>query len=130
MGEQSKYGKRNNRPKPEVEEKLQYTDHMSAIIKKAERDGHFDDLPGKGKPLDLGREYLNPHEAQFYKTLKDNHVLPQWVELAKEIEQFKEELTSLIDEKARQKCINKINKRIKKYNAICPPTLQKSRVND
>lgn len=86
----------------EIDEKLKYTDHMSAIIKKAEKDGHFDDLPGKGKPLDFGRTYLNPSEAQLYKTLKDNHVLPPWIELSKEIESLKEELSQVIDPKDKR----------------------------
>lgn len=124
-------GKSNGERKTyEIEEKLQYTDHMSAIIKNAEKDGHFDDLPGKGKPLDLGRQYLNPHEAQLYKTLKDNHILPHWVELAKEIEALKQQLTTTTERKDQRKLVKKINKQIKKYNTVCPPTLQKSLIKE
>ncbi|MFS0671774.1 GNAT family N-acetyltransferase [Ornithinibacillus sp. 179-J 7C1 HS] len=106
---------------------LQYSDHMTEIIKRAEAEGDFDNLPGKGKPLDLGPSYTNPSEAQLYKTLKDNHVLPQWVELANEIDKLKESLTDL-EGKERKKLVKEINKKIKAYNYACPPSLQKTKV--
>lgn len=53
----------------EVDKRIQYTDPMSEIIKKAERKGYFNDLPGKGKPLKFGQDYMNPPEKQLYKTL-------------------------------------------------------------
>lgn len=111
----------------EVDERIQYTDHMSEIIKKAEREGHFDDLPGKGKPLNLGRDYMNPPEKQLYKTLKDNNILPRWVELANEIDRLKEELHA-VEGKERRKQIKEINKQIKAYNYACPSSLQKNKI--
>ncbi|WP_232225601.1 DnaJ family domain-containing protein [Oceanobacillus manasiensis] len=111
----------------EIEERLQYKDHMSEIIKKAERDGQFADLPGKGKPLQLGQDYLNPEEKQLYKTMKDNHVLPRWIELANKIDHLKEELTH-IEGKERTKQIKQINKLVKEYNYACPPSLQRNRI--
>ncbi|MBY7142774.1 DUF1992 domain-containing protein [Virgibacillus sp. NKC19-3] len=113
----------------EVDERIQYTDHMSEIIKKAEREGHFDDLPGKGKPLKHDQNYMNPSEKQLYKTLKDNHFLPRWVELANEIDRLKEELRPL-QGKERRKKINKINKQIKAHNGACPPSLQKNKLTE
>src|SRR5699024_3309274 len=100
---------------PEIYERTEYTDHMTEIIRKAECDGHFDDLPGKGKPLDLGQDYMNPAEKQLYKTMKHNHVLPKWVELGNEIDTLKEELGNL-EGKYRKKQIKTINKKIKEYN--------------
>lgn len=111
----------------EIEERLQYTDHMSEIVKKAEREGHFDDLPGKGKPLKLGRDYFNPAEKQLYKTMKDNHVLPHWIELGNKIDLMKEELSPL-EGKDRRGEIKAINKMIKEFNLTCPPSLQRNKV--
>lgn len=49
-------------------------------------EGHFDNLPGKGKPLDLS---INPHadpaEDTLYRILSRNKCAPEWVELNKEI---------------------------------------------
>lgn len=117
----------NRKEEFEIEERLQYTDHMSAIIKKAEKDGHFDNLPGKGKPLNLGTDYFKPPEKQLYKTLKDNHILPRWVELANEIDQLKEDISTL-DGKEKRKIIKQANKKIKDYNYACPPSLQKNKI--
>nr|WP_239544423.1 DUF1992 domain-containing protein [Virgibacillus halotolerans] len=102
---------------------------MSEIIKKAEREGHFDDLPGKGKPLDLGQDYMNPAEKQLYKTMKDNHILPRWIELGNEIDGLKENLSTL-DTKEKRKVIKEINKKTKEYNLACPPSLQRNRVSE
>ncbi|WP_244513319.1 DUF1992 domain-containing protein [Oceanobacillus limi] len=101
---------------------------MSEIIRKAEQDGHFDDLPGKGKPLKLDRNYGgNPYEAQLNKTLKDNHVLPRWVQLGNEIDQLKE-IISTLDGKERRKKVKEVNKKIKEFNYACPPSLQRNKV--
>ncbi|WP_196493782.1 DUF1992 domain-containing protein [Ornithinibacillus caprae] len=114
----------------EVEERLQYKDHMTEIIRKAEDEGHFEDLPGKGKPLHLGRNYGgNSYEAQLNKTLKDNHVLPRWVELANEIDHLKEQLQTR-EGKERKKLVKEINKKIKEYNYACPPSLQRNKVSE
>ncbi|XP_020876515.1 dnaJ homolog subfamily C member 28 isoform X3 [Arabidopsis lyrata subsp. lyrata] len=49
-------------------------------------EGHFENLPGKGKPLNL---HTNPHadpaEDTLYRILNKNGVAPEWVELNKEI---------------------------------------------
>ncbi|MFD1040543.1 DUF1992 domain-containing protein [Virgibacillus byunsanensis] len=111
--------------KEEFEDKLQYTDHMTEIIKKAEREGQFDNLPGKGKPLKLRQDYLNPAEKQLYKTMKDNHVLPRWIELGNKIDKLKDDLDKL-EGKEKRKLIKEVNKKIKEYNYACPPSLQRN----
>lgn len=116
------------RRKYEKDAPVQYTDHMTEIVKRAEAEGDFDNLPGKGKRLDLGPNYLNPSEAQMYKTLKDNHILPHWVELANEIDRLKESLPE-VEGKERRKLVKEINKKIKAYNYACPPSLQKNKVD-
>ncbi|WP_217988498.1 GNAT family N-acetyltransferase [Paucisalibacillus globulus] len=104
-----------------------YRDHLTEIVKRAEAAGDFDNLPGKGKPLDLGPSSVNPSEAQLYKTLKDNHVLPPWIDLANEIDSLKEKLEEL-EGKEKRKMVKEINKKIKAYNYACPPSLQKNKV--
>lgn len=119
----------NKRKEYEVDERMQYTDHMSEIIRKAETDGHFDDLPGKGKPLQLGQDYMDPPEKQLYKTMKDNNILPEWVKIANEIDLLKEDLNTL-EGKEKRKKINVINKKIKAYNYTCPSSLQKYKLTE
>jgi DnaJ family protein C protein 28 len=55
-------------------------------IKEAMERGDFDNLPNKGKPLDLSRNpFENPEMRLAYKILKDNGYAPPWIELEKEI---------------------------------------------
>ena len=52
-------------------------------IREAQDRGEFDDLPGKGKPLDLGvNPYARDQELAF-KILKDAGYAPDWIELDK-----------------------------------------------
>lgn len=49
-------------------------------------EGHFENLPGKGKPLDLNTNpHADPAEYTLYRILFKNGCAPEWVELNKEI---------------------------------------------
>ena len=55
------------------------------ILEAMER-GEFDDLPGKGKPLDLSDDPMVPDDLRVaYKILKNSGCLPPELELHKEI---------------------------------------------
>ena len=57
-------------------------------IQEAMKNGAFDNLPGKGKPLDLNQNpYLEPGQALAFGLLKNNGFAPEWIERAKEIRQ-------------------------------------------
>ncbi|KEK23415.1 DUF1992 domain-containing protein [Bacillus gaemokensis] len=105
-----------------------YEDHISSIIKRAEKSGAFDDLPGKGKPLNIDKNLSYNPEKQLYKILKDNHVLPRWIELSKEIDHSKEKLKEITDPEEATKLIRTINKKVLEHNLICPVSAQKMRV--
>jgi len=54
-------------------------------IREAQQRGEFDNLPGKGKPLDLTpNPYAREQEIAF-KILKDAGCAPEWIELDKAI---------------------------------------------
>ena len=66
-------------------------------IRQAMQRGEFDDLPGKGKPLDLSE---NPHEdpgwRTAYRLLKENGYTLPWIETRRSIElDFEKALKSL-----------------------------------
>ena len=72
-------------------------------ILEAQRKGEFDDLPGKGKPLEL--EYLSwvPDELRIgYIVLKNAHVLPPEAELLKDIHILEDLLKHVEDEGERK----------------------------
>jgi DnaJ family protein C protein 28 len=49
-------------------------------------EGHFENLPGKGKPLNLdSNPHADPAEDTLYRILSRNGCAPEWVELNKEI---------------------------------------------
>ena len=67
-------------------------------INEAIENGEFDDLPGKGKPLNLD-EYFNCPEADraANSLLKNANAVPPEVELLKEIEQLENSLDHCSD---------------------------------
>ncbi|KAL7133509.1 hypothetical protein ABFS83_12G145600 [Erythranthe nasuta] len=52
----------------------------------AMEEGQFENLPGKGKPLDLtSNPHADPAEDTLYRILNKNGCAPEWIELNKEI---------------------------------------------
>lgn len=105
-----------------------YEDHISSIIKRSQKEGVFDDLVGKGKPLQLDKNLSYNPEKQLYRTLKDNHILPGWIELSKEIDTLKEKLNTCTDKEETSALVELINKKIHEYNLTCPPSAQKMKI--
>lgn len=54
-------------------------------IREAQERGQFDDLPGKGRPLDLTPNPYAQGEELAFKILKDAGYAPDWIELDKAI---------------------------------------------
>jgi hypothetical protein len=74
-------------------------------ILEAQRAGAFDNLPGKGKPLELEDQSWVPEELRVaYHVLKNAHVLPPEAELLKEIHTL-EDLLKYIDEEEGRKIV-------------------------
>lgn len=71
-------------------------------IREAQREGTFDNLPGKGKPLVLEDLSTVPEDLRMaYHLLKNAHVLPPEAELRKEIHTLRDLLTYIEDESER-----------------------------
>ena len=72
-------------------------------ILEAQRAGAFDNLPGKGRPLELEELSAVPEDLRAaYHILKNAHVLPPEAELLKEIRSLKDLLKYIEDEGARR----------------------------
>ena len=64
-------------------------------IKEAVARGEFDNLPGKGKPLDLDAYFATPeHLRMGYSVLKGADIIPEEMELLRQIEGLKKSLDS------------------------------------
>jgi DnaJ homologue, subfamily C, member 28, conserved domain len=86
-------------------------------IQRAQEDGVFDDLPGKGKPLKLEDDSFVPEELRLtYKILKNSNCLPVEIELRKEIFNLRQLLHATIDEETRRELRRDLNLLVLKFN--------------
>jgi len=99
---------------------------MEEIIQEAMRRGDFDNLPGKGKPLDLDRDEPDPYAGKegswlVNRILRENKVAPLWIELEKSIREDQEWLaTHPKDHPERQARIRELNEKIQLFNLNKP----------
>ena len=72
---------------------------VEALIQEAMERGEFDNLPGKGKPLDLTEYFEAPEEIRLaHSVLKSAGITSREVELLKEIAGLKQVLAAVLDE--------------------------------
>lgn len=86
-------------------------------IREAMKDGAFEDLPGKGKPLNLEDDRHVPPDLRLaYKILKNADCLPPELELRKEIRTTEELLSGMQDTQEKYRQMKKLNYLIMKLN--------------
>ncbi len=85
---------------------------VEKIIREAMERGEFDNLPGKGKPIDLTAYFDTPEEVRLaYSILKNAGILPREAELLKEIAELKQMESALVEEKRRSEIRKQIEKK-------------------
>ena len=117
-------------------------------IKEAMDAGEFDNLPGKGKPLNLDEDLSIPaHQRMAMKILRNAQALPDWIQTEKDIERERTAVAPLCEkglEKLRRaknediagriavrlrievrERMDLVNTLILKYNQIAPNGYQK-----
>jgi hypothetical protein len=88
-------------------------------IREAMERGEFDDLPGKGKPLDLDAYFSTPEDVRLgYSVLKSAGCVPVEVGLQNEIESLKARLIACDDERERQSLRKEIEGKTLKLNLL------------
>lgn len=87
---------------------------VESIIKEAQERGEFDDLPGKGKSIDLTAYFDTPEDVHMaYLVLKNAGINPLKAELLKKIAELKQIRAAVMDEKKKAGIRNKIeNKQV------------------
>ena len=86
-------------------------------IQEAIDNGEFDDLPGKGKPLQLEVDSHLPVDIRLaHKILKNANCLPPELEIRKEILTIEELLEGEKDTQAKYRQIKRLNYLIMKLN--------------
>jgi len=88
-------------------------------IRRAIEAGEFNDLAGKGKPLDLKAYFETPEDLRMaYSILKSNNFVPEEVEMLKEIEAHKKQLEASSDEDQRRRLKNEITEKTYTFNML------------
>ncbi|MFD1676211.1 DUF1992 domain-containing protein [Alicyclobacillus fodiniaquatilis] len=121
---------RENAPVAQVKERGRMS-WMDKMIAEQQEKGAFDQLEGRGKPLNIRLD--DPPEAVLNGILKNADARPAWVDLQHEI---RNQIAALlkrqprIADEAMEEAIQEINQKIKRYNVMVPtPLLQKGLVN-
>lgn len=90
--------------------------HIDRIIREAQERGEFDDLPGAGKPLDLG----NPQDPDWWvkqwvkrEKIDTSATLPPALALRKERESFPDSLLELRTEPSVRAVLEDYNRRVR-----------------
>ena len=81
-------------------------------IKEAIARGEFDNLPGKGKPLDLEAYFNTPEDLRMaFSILKSNDFVPEEVEIFRELDGLNEKIKATTDEAEVAKLTARLNER-------------------
>lgn len=85
---------------------------MESIIKEAMERGDFDDLPDKGKPIDLSAYFETPEDVRVaHSVLKNAGMTSREVELLKEIAELRQIRAAVLDEEKKRELNKEIEKR-------------------
>ena len=78
---------------------MSFDEVIEAQIREAQARGDFDNLPGKGKPIDLTEYFNTPEDVRVVQTmLKNAGMVPVEIDLLQGIAALKESLNSTTDE--------------------------------
>jgi len=92
---------------------------VDLIIQEAMEHGEFDNLPGKGKPIDLTAYFDTPEAMRIaYALLKSADILPEEAEFLKDIARLKTDLDSCTDDGKRRKLQKAIEHEQMKFNLM------------
>lgn len=81
-------------------------------IKQAMEEGEFDNLKGKGKPLNLDAYFNTPEDIRMgYTLLKNNEFVPEEIELLKELGVLREKIKACAIDAEKQILTKKLNEK-------------------
>jgi hypothetical protein len=88
-------------------------------IREAMERGEFDNLPNKGKPLNLDDDSLVPEDLRMaYSVLKNTGYLPPELELKKEIVSLRDLINTIDDDEKRLKRLRELNFKLMKLSIM------------
>lgn len=103
---------------------MSHLKNVEQEIREAMARGEFDNLPGKGKPIDLEGYFKTPENVRMaYHILKDAGYVPPELEMKKEIEGLKEKRDVTTDPGERAE----LDREIVRRNAVYKTALEQNR---
>jgi hypothetical protein len=101
---------------------------VETLIKEAQERGEFDNLPGKGKPIDLTAYFETPADIRVAQSvLKNAGMQSPEVELLKEIAGLKQLVATLQEEKKKKELEKQIREKQIEFNIMMERRKQKSK---
>ena len=92
---------------------------VEALIKEAQARGEFDNLPGKGKPIDLTAYFETPEEVRLAQSvLKNAEMASPEVTLLKEIAELRQILGAVSDETKKAETLKQIQQKQIEFNLM------------
>jgi hypothetical protein len=92
---------------------------VEALIKEAQERGEFDNLPGKGKPIDLSSYFETPEEVRLVQSvLKNAGMISPEVEILKEIAELRQLQEVVTDEAKKQEIRQRIDQKQMEFNLM------------
>jgi hypothetical protein len=92
---------------------------VEALIKEAQERGEFDNLPGKGKPIDLTSYFEAPEEIRVAQSvLKNAGMTSPEVQLLKEIAELRQILGAVVNEKKKEEIQKRIQEKQIEFNLM------------
>ena len=92
---------------------------VEAMIREAQERGEFDNLPGKGKPIDLSSYFETPEEVRMAQSvLKNAGMTAPEALLLKEIAELRQHLPSMTDEAKKQEIRKQIQQKQIEFNLM------------
>lgn len=88
-------------------------------IREAMENGEFDNLPGKGKSIDLSAYFATPEDLRpSYSILKSAGIIPEEAQVLAEIDSLKQSLESCSGPEQKTAIVRKIEELTMKYNIL------------
>ena len=92
---------------------------VEALIKEAQERGEFENLPGKGKPIDLTSYFETPEEVRLAQSvLKNAGMTSPEVQILKEIAELRQVQEAVTDEEKKQEIRKRIEQKQMEFNLM------------
>jgi Domain of unknown function (DUF1992) len=96
---------------------MSFQKNVEDKIEEAIARGEFDNLPGKGKPLDLDAYFATPeHLRMGYSILKSANIIPEEMELLRQIEGLKKSLDSSTTRIEKKRFDQQLSEKLTNFN--------------